>query len=72
MLKEIAKGKIESILTNRAKAKRFLNYLIKEIVVYSRDRLPIDAMTGKPKPDQKIPYRIGIVFDLPQEFLDMV
>lgn len=70
LLKKLVDSQIEDLFKNEEALKLILNYVIDEIVIFSRPKLPTDNIPGKKKENQYIPYNIEIKFKLPQEFFD--
>ena len=69
ILKTIVKEDLNILFKDKEKIWLFLEFIIEDIVLYSRDRLDTDVIRWQ-KPDwQQIPYKMKIKFKLPQEFL---
>lgn len=72
LIKNMIGKNIDKLFDDRKLLQRFLNYLISDIFVYSRDATEKDKITGKKKANgeiQQIPYAIDIQMRLPQEIL---
>lgn len=69
ILKTIVQEDLNILFKDKEKIWNFLEFIIEDIVLYSRDRLDTDVIRWQ-KPDwQQIPYKMKIKFKLPQEFL---
>lgn len=60
----------DNFLDNKEKIGELIGYLVKEIIVYSRPRKESDVIRWPRSSAQYIPYRIRIILNLPQEFID--
>lgn len=72
LLKDFSPEPIEDLLSNPKKARKFLSYIIKEIIVYSRPKKSSEKVSGKSKEGQMIPEKLHIKFRLPQEMMDIL
>lgn len=70
ILKESFWSNINTILDDQDKARELIWYLVKEIIIYSRPRRETDNLRWAKRENQYVPYRIRIILNLPQEFLD--
>ena len=71
LFKNILDTRLDEVFKDRQLVNNLLEYLVKEIIVYSSEvdkwiKLP----WSKPKRKQHIPYRIEIIFKLPQELAE--
>ena len=70
ILKQITNTKLEELFSDKKRLRRFLRFIIDDIIIYSRDREKTDVVRWWPtSTKQQIPYKIKIRFKLPQEFL---
>lgn len=69
-LYEIIKSNSNNIFEDKKLARWLLKILIDEVTIYWRDKNESDFITGRPKSNQQIPYKIKIKFKLPSEFLN--
>lgn len=70
VLKESFWTNINTILDDQEKGRELIWYLVKEIIIYSRPRKETDNLRWTKRENQYVPYRIRIILNLPQEFLD--
>jgi len=72
LLNKLLNTQIDEIFKNEEAVKLILNYVIEEIVILSRPKLPSDILPWRKKGEQYIPYNLEIKFKLPQEFFDEI
>jgi len=70
IVKKITQTSFDELFLDKTKLKLFLEFIIEDIYIYSRDKLPTDVIRWWPTSHkQKVPYKIKIKFKLPQDFL---
>jgi len=68
--KDVLSDNIDDIFNDPIKAKRILNQLVHNIIIYARDRKDTDIIDGrKSKEPQRVPHQILIKLRLPQDIL---
>lgn len=70
IIKKITQTSLDELFSDTKRLKLFLDFIIDDIYIYSRDKLPTDILRWWPTSHtQKIPYKIKIKFKLPHVFL---
>ena len=73
LFKNIIWEELDKVFTDRERVKSLLNYLVEEIVVYSKKLRKNKKISGQPtEREQYEPYRIEVIFKLPQNFANHV
>ncbi len=67
VLKELSQN-LDKIFSNKDDTKKLLHYIIDEIIIHSKPREKGKSISWKKKDNQYIPYRIEVIFKLPQDF----
>jgi len=70
VLSDILTRNLEEILQDKLKAQKLIQYLIDEIIVYSKDNNWEYRLSWRKKEWQQIPYRVEVKLKLPQVFLN--
>lgn len=70
IVKEMIGSNIDKTFADPLKLKRLLQSVIKQVVIYSRDKKEGDVIRAKAVKGVQVPYRLNIVFNLPAELFD--
>jgi len=70
LLNDLLKNEIEDILNDKLKAQKLVNYLVDEIIIYSKDNDWTYSISWSKKEWRQIPYKIEVKLKLPQVFLN--
>lgn len=73
LFKNVIWDELDKVFADRERVKSLLHYLVEEIIVYSKKLGKGKKISGQPtEREQYEPYRIEIIFKLPQDFANHI